>query len=393
MRARDMNRVELADLSGDPFGIGRDPCPDGQLSCRGEARARRHVELVDADITLHGLGGKSRQHALIEARVERTDALRERRMRRQDALQSRREEHVRHLLGARRAELRACRETCDLQQRFLQPAGVARELDRGGIGEPLALAAHGGLEDAPGEQAERSEHHEGERRDQDGPTALASTARRDAQNRAADQRDDEEAKEPPHQLHVQAHVAVHHVAELMGDHTLQLLAVQGIESALCDGDGRVGRRMPRGKGIDAGFVLEHVDLGHRHAGGDRHFLDHVAQSAALEILRVRIEPHATEREGDDAAARAQLQGFDETRDADEGQEQQRAQERATRMARRERQGRKRATLGLARAQQGKEHQIEREDDAGDCQQEAHHQPPRLAARGGLARVEIHVSRN
>jgi hypothetical protein len=36
----------------------------------------------------------------------------------------------------------------------------------------------------------------------------------------------------------------------------------------------------------AGFVLEHVELGHRHARGDRDLLDDIAQASQVEVAAV-----------------------------------------------------------------------------------------------------------
>ena len=42
-----------------------------------------------------------------------------------------------------------------------------------------------------------------------------------------------------------------HMAELVRDHALQLIAVQGVERTLRHGDGGIGRRMPCGERVDA----------------------------------------------------------------------------------------------------------------------------------------------
>ena len=88
----------------------------------------------------------------------------------------------------------------------------------------------------------------------------------------------EDAEQHAHQADVQAHVAVEHVAELVRDHALQFVALELVEAAPRHGDRGIGGRVAGGERVDAGFVLEHVDFRHRHAGGDRHFLDHVAQA-------------------------------------------------------------------------------------------------------------------
>ena len=125
--------------------------------------------------------------------------------------------------------------------------------------------------------------------------------------RAPDQRHDEQAEEPAHQLHVEPHVAIHYVAELVRDDALQLIAIQIVQRALCDGDCRIRRRVARRECIDAAFVLENIDLRHRNAGGDRHFFHDVAQASPLGVRGVLLDSNAAERAGDHSAAGAQLQ--------------------------------------------------------------------------------------
>ena len=55
-------------------------------------------------------------------------------------------------------------------------------------------------------------------------------------------------------------------------------------------DGRVAG----GEGVDAGLVLQHVHLRHRHAGGDGHLLDHVAQPPQRQVGGVRRHRRAAE---------------------------------------------------------------------------------------------------
>ena len=98
-----------------------------------------------------------------------------------------------------------------------------------------------------------------------------------------DEAEQQDAVEQADQPHVQPHVAVEHVAELVPDHALQLVAVEPLQRPAGDGDRRVGRRVARGEGVDAVLLLEHEHARHRHAGRDRHLLDDVDEPAQLRV--------------------------------------------------------------------------------------------------------------
>ena len=55
-----------------------------------------------------------------------------------------------------------------------------------------------------------------------------------------------------------------------------------------DADGGVAGGVAGGKGIDGRLLVEHIDLRHRHAGGDGHFLDHIEQLALVRVGGVRV---------------------------------------------------------------------------------------------------------
>ena len=84
----------------------------------------------------------------------------------------------------------------------------------------------------------------------------------------------------PISARAEPHVAVQHVAELVGDHALQLVAIEVHERAAGDRDRGIRRAVARRECVDPRLALEHVHLRHRHAGGDRNLLDDVAQPAA-----------------------------------------------------------------------------------------------------------------
>jgi hypothetical protein len=108
------------------------------------------------------------------------------------------------------------------------------------------------------------------------------------------------------------------VAELVRDHALQLIAVEAFERAACDRDGGVGRVETGGERVDAGLVLQHVDLGHRHAGGERHLLDDVVQAPLQRVLLEAGDALAAERHRHRAAAAAQAAQPPQRGQPDEG---------------------------------------------------------------------------
>ena len=197
-----------------------------------------------------------------------------------------REQQVRDFLGVGIHEAGTGAERADLHQRVPEALRVARELDGGGVGQRFAVTRDRGLDQPPEEEADPAEREHDQRRDEDDRNAspafasAAAAARRQAQDRARDHRDHGEPEQQADQARAEAHVAVQHVAELVGDHALQLVAIEVHERAAGDRDRRVRRAVARRECVDPRLALEHVDLRHRHAGGDRHLLDDVAQPAA-----------------------------------------------------------------------------------------------------------------
>ena len=110
----------------------------------------------------------------------------------------------------------------------------------------------------------------------------AAAAAHDAQGEIGDH---EQAEDPRREPHVDLHVAVQDVAELVADDGLQLVAVEIVERALRHRDrGFVGRMTGR-EGVDALLFGQHEDLRLADARRDGHFLDDVEQALALEIAR------------------------------------------------------------------------------------------------------------
>ena len=127
-----------------------------------------------------------------------------------------------------------------------------------------------------------------------------------AHHEVADDRKDEDAVDQADQAEIQPHVAVEHVAELVAQHALQLLAREVLQAAPRDGHHGVGGPKAGGEGVDRGLVVHHVDRRHRHAGGQRHFFDHVQQAAFGQIGRLRIDEPAAHHVRDHLAAGGQF---------------------------------------------------------------------------------------
>src|SRR6185312_12838066 len=149
--------------------------------------------------------------------------------------------------------------------------------------------------------------------------------------------------------------------------------------------------MTGGKGVDAVFLLQDVDLRHRHAGSDGHLLDHVVQALAFEIGRVAPDAHTTERARHDATTLAQLHGLEQARKADHGHHDERAEEGGRGIARDVVERRETWLLAVRRTQQREQNDIEHADDDDHRNDEGDDEPARLAARFDLARVEIHYA--
>ncbi len=133
------------------------------------------------------------------------------------------------------------------------------------------------------------------------------------------QGDGEDAVQGPHEADVDAGVAVDDVAQLVGHHPLELVAVELIQGPAGDGDGRVRRAVAGGQGIDAGFVLQDVDLRDRHPRGQGHFLDQIAQAPLAGVRRARVQGGAAQFLGHLAAAGPQPGAAPPGRRDDQGQ--------------------------------------------------------------------------
>jgi len=87
------------------------------------------------------------------------------------------------------------------------------------------------------------------------------------------------------------------MAEFVGDDALQFVAVQFSECAAGDGHGRIGEFEAGGKGVDAAFGVEYVNLRQGNAGGNGHFLHDVDQPPFVRIGRVGSDAPAAQHFG------------------------------------------------------------------------------------------------
>ena len=200
-----------------------------------------------------------------------------------------------------------------------------------------------------------------------------------------------------HEADVHAHVAVQDVAELVADHALQLVARELVERAAGDGDGGVAGRQPGGEGVEPRLVLEHVDGGHRDAGGDGHLLDDIEQLALAQVGGLRVDRAPAGALGDGGSAVPHLRPLEERRQADHGDgargdagEQARIPPAAGLRRLRRVGGAAAVALeaaGLAEDQQGSD--VAGGDGAEHGQHEQQHEPLGAGAGASLGFEEIH----
>jgi hypothetical protein len=171
------------------------------------------------------------------------------------------------------------------------------------------------------------------------------------------------------------------VAELVADHALQLVAGELLERTAGHRHHRVGGGVPGGERVDAGLVVEHVDLRHRHTRRERHLLDHVEQRLFLEVDRARRHAPAAEHLGDGRAARAQLHGAEHRAAADHQQRPAADQ--------RERVAVPRVELAADEAERGDHRDVDDGDDAEHGEREQHDELAGLALGAILGPEEVH----
>ena len=177
---------------------------------------------------------------------------------------------------------------------------------------------------------------------------------------------------------------------LVADDALQFIAVEQGHATAGHTDGRVPRRMAGGKGVDALFVIEHVDLGNGHAGGDGHLLDHVAQLAFIGMVRVGIDQPSTKRFGDGATAFGQGGGLIEAANDDDAKRTQHDVQEKLGIPQDEFWRRRASRLfGAGTVENQQTGHVDRRDDAQDGDHEVDHQHRRVLPGLVLVREEIH----
>ena len=223
------------------------------------------------------------------------------RVRREQAPHPGDEKHVRGLLRACRAQQAPPSLPTNLDQRAAQPVRVSRELDGRGIGQPFALARDPSLQKASEQPAQRTDDRQGK-----GQGGKHQGQREHPRQRANDPEGQvahpDQASDPRDEPYVHPHVAIQDVAEFVGDDALQLIAIERVESALGHHHRGIRWRESRGERIDSPLGAEDVDPRHRHARGDRHLLDDVAQHALARVLGLRGQQGASQPAGHRAAA-------------------------------------------------------------------------------------------
>jgi hypothetical protein len=224
-----------------------------------------------------------------------------------------REEHVRELARVRRRDRGVHAKREDRVERARDAVGVARELHARGVREKFALAGDRGLDRIRRDRAREAD--EGDQHPEHRPhrVGVAFLARHTLRlpGRAVDERlallaDPGEPGENPRQAHVERHVAVQDVAELVPHHALQLVARELDHRAARRHDHRLVRRVARYQRVHAVLAVERVHRRHRDARCDRHLLDHVEQAPLERVAPARIEVARAEQVRDRRAAVAEL---------------------------------------------------------------------------------------
>ena len=211
------------------------------------------------------------------------------------------------------------------------------------------------------------------------------------QHAPADQREQQDAEQGTHQPNVDTHVAVQYVAELVCDHTLQFGAIELLQGSPGDRHRGVRGRVAGGECVDAGFLLKHVNLGHRHTRSQRDFLDHVAQTAPVDIPRVGLDQRAAKLPRDLATARPQAGRLEQAGQADNGDTGNRAaaQQGPARLYGLDHAAGGYIRIIVARADCEQQDQVDGHDDGDHGQNEDQDEPAGLPSRPVLVLEKVH----
>ena len=122
-------------------------------------------------------------------------------------------------------------ETADSLQRARDALGIPGKLDRGGIGQELALPADRSLDPIAAETSQKSNHGQTNAKPQPHRRTLVAArtptnrtaVKRRTQKKVPEDSHDQNPVQDPHQPDVEAHVSVQDMAEFVGDDPLQLV--------------------------------------------------------------------------------------------------------------------------------------------------------------------------
>ena len=92
----------------------------------------------------------------------------------------------------------------------------------------------------------------------------------------------------------------------MGHDALELVSGELGDRPMRHHHHRLARCVAGNKGVDAGFLIHDIKLGNRHATGDGHFLDNIAQFALVGVTGIRIDGACAHHFGNSATAAGQV---------------------------------------------------------------------------------------
>src|ERR1035437_4595670 len=278
-----------------------------------DSRQRRWLELVQRrTLDRFKLLRFQRRKFSVPRFINRANAVGNRRMRGHEVEQRIAEavakKHMAHIRRVGGFQFGTVTVTSDFLQRAGKSAGIARELNGRGVGQKFALAADGGLNQPPEKNANATDDQQGNAEKWQ-RIFVAAVAAAGVKQNSPDGGEAQNAKNNSQQPEVEPHVAIQNMAEFVADDALQFVARQHLDAAARDADGRVARRMAGGKSVYAFLAIQNVDLRHRHAGGDGHFLDDVEQFAFVRVRRALAHEPSAHLPGHDPAAAGKLAAF------------------------------------------------------------------------------------
>lgn len=276
-----------------------------------------------------------------------------------------------------------CAVLGDLAQRAGNPGRISRELHRRGIGEKLPLARHRRANQPAGKHADVAGDHQRQAQRDEAAAVLVGATAAASQEHPSRRGEHEEPVQHADEPQVQPHVAIQDMAEFVGHHPLQLLAGEFLQRAPGHGDDGFPRSRAGGEGVDARFMVEHIDRRRGNAGGHRHLVGEVDEPPLGGIgRRARHESPAQRCSHRGAATCGEFRDFpcrtaeDRTADAQRDQDEQAGLPQ-------------RATLSGQRHGHG---QIDDPHAPQDRQQKPQHQPAARPARPVLRGKEVHAAR-